>query len=75
MTQGAFDVKAGSLFPGLHRLEHDGWITGSWETSKDGRRVKSYELTKAGRRQLGREEAAWERLVAAMNRVPRSTPP
>lgn|SRR5215467_9697517 len=72
MTQGAFHVKAGSLFPGLHRLEHEGWIKGNWDVSKDGRRVKSYRLTRAGRRQLDREEATWDRLVAAMNRVPRA---
>ena len=72
MTQGAFHLKPGSLFPGLHRLEHEGWIAGQWDVSPDGRRVKSYELTKAGRRQLDREEVAWERMVAAMNRVPRA---
>ena len=75
MTDGAFDVKAGSLFPGLHRLERDGWITGTWSVSADGRRVKSYELTAAGRRHLNQETDGWHRLVAAMGRVLELTEP
>src|SRR5690349_24385755 len=55
MTNGAFHVKPGSLFPGLHRLEHEGWIRGSWDVSGDGRRVKSYEVTAKGRKHLERE--------------------
>jgi transcriptional regulator len=73
MTGGTFDVKAGSLFPGLHRLENEGWIAGAWNMSGDGRRVKSYALTPAGRRHLNRETDAWRRLVAAMNQVLEST--
>lgn len=69
MTQGTFQVKAGSLFPGLHRLEHEGWINGTWETSPDGRRVKSYQLTPAGHRHLNRETIAWRRVVTAMSQV------
>ena len=68
-TRGTFQVKAGSLFPALHRLEQDGWIEGQWETPAGGRRVKSYALTKAGRRHLSTEKAAWKRVVAAMNQV------
>jgi transcriptional regulator len=68
-TRGAFHVKAGSLFPALHRLEQDGWIEGQWETPSGGRRVKSYALTRAGRRHLSAEKATWRRVVTAMGQV------
>lgn len=68
-TRGTFQVKAGSLFPALHRLERDGWIAGEWEVPEGGRRVKSYSLTPAGRRHLNAEKAAWQRVVSAMNLV------
>ena len=68
-TRGTFQVKAGSLFPALHRLEQEGWIDGVWETSADGRRVKSYTLTKSGRKQLETEKANWRRISAAMSKV------
>src|SRR3984885_7600341 len=67
VTQGAFQVKAGSLFPALHRLEQEGWIEGLWQESPEGRRVKSYTLTPNGRRQLAVEKKAWTRTVEAMN--------
>lgn len=73
MTNGAFEVKAGSLFPGLHRLEQEGWIKGRWDVSTDGRRVKCYELTAGGRRRLTTETDSWRRMVAAMNQVLEST--
>ena len=68
-TKGTFHVKAGSLFPALHRLEQDGWIEGQWEVSASGRRVKSYSLTREGRRHLSAEKATWRRVVAAMSQV------
>ena len=68
-TRGAFQVKAGSLFPALHRLEQDGWIEGRWESPPSGRRIKSYRLTRAGRRHLSAERAAWQRIVTAMSLV------
>ncbi|PYR62390.1 MAG: PadR family transcriptional regulator [Acidobacteria bacterium] len=68
-TKGTFHVKAGSLFPALHRLEQDGWIEGQWEVSGTGRRVKSYSLTREGRRHLSAEKATWRRVVTAMSRV------
>ena len=68
-TRGTFQIKAGSLFPALHRLEQEGWLDGEWETSPDGRRIKSYTLTKSGRRQLESEKANWRRIVAAMAQV------
>ena len=75
MTNGAFHVKAGSLFPGLHRLEHEGWIEGTWDVSEDGRRIKSYELTAKGRKHLDRETTSWQKLVAAMSQVIEATKP
>jgi PadR family transcriptional regulator len=69
VTQGTFDVKPGSLFPALHRLEEDGAISGEWTLTADGRRIKSYALTAAGHRQLNSEKRQWDRIVAAMSRV------
>ena len=68
-TRGTFQVKAGSLFPALHRLEQEGWIAGDWTESPEKRRVRSYVLTAAGRRQLSLEKATWRRVVAAMSQV------
>jgi PadR family transcriptional regulator, regulatory protein PadR len=68
-TRGAFHIKAGSLFPALHRLEQDGWIEGEWDTLPKGRRIKSYRLTREGRRHLSIEKATWQRVVSAMSLV------
>ena len=72
-TRGRFQVKPGSLFPALHRLEQEGWIAGDWQQSTGARRVKSYALTRAGRRQLASEKATWQQIVVAMTRVLEST--
>ncbi len=69
MTNGTFVVQAGSLFPALHRLEQEAWIAGEWSTTEGERRVKSYKLTAAGRRQLSAEKRQWQRIVAAMGQV------
>jgi PadR family transcriptional regulator, regulatory protein PadR len=69
VTGGTFNVQAGSLFPALHRLEQEGWIAGAWSTTELDRRVKSYTLTTAGRKQLSTEKRQWERIVAAMAQV------
>ena len=69
ITSGTFQVKAGSLFPALHRLEESGFIKGSWTTTSDGRRVKVYGLTAAGRPQLDRELDQWARIVLAVTQV------
>jgi PadR family transcriptional regulator PadR len=69
VTQGAFQVKAGSLFPALHRLEQEGWIEGAWQESAEGRRVRSYAITPDGRRQLAAEKDNWKSIVQAMGRV------
>jgi PadR family transcriptional regulator, regulatory protein PadR len=68
-TRGTFQIKAGSLFPALHRLEQDGWIEGEWEMLPNGRRIKSYRLTREGRRHLSAEKATWQRVVTAMSLV------
>lgn len=66
ITRGAFEVKPGSLFPALHRLEEQGWLRSEWGESENRRRAKFYELTRAGRRQLDAETAEWERVAAAI---------
>ena len=66
MTNGAFDVKAGSLFPALHRMEQAGWLTSNWGQAETNRRAKFYSLTKAGKKQLQSETARWERISLAM---------
>lgn len=69
MTTGTFAPKPGSLFPALHRLEEAGWLRSSWQSSEHNRRAKYYTLTKTGRRQLGEEEAHWNRIALAMARA------
>jgi PadR family transcriptional regulator, regulatory protein PadR len=66
MTDAAFDVKAGSLFPALHRMEQAGWLTSSWGQAETNRRAKFYSLTKAGRKQLQAETERWVRISLAM---------
>lgn len=68
LTRGTFAVKAGSLFPALHRLEEEGAIAGAW-TTEEGRRLKTYTLTAAGRRQLASSKRDWTRAVEAMRLV------
>jgi transcriptional regulator len=62
-------VNQGSLYPALQRLENRGWIRSEWGTSENNRRAKYYELTSAGRRQLGQEQVQWDRFVAAVAAV------
>jgi transcriptional regulator len=62
-------VQQGSLYPALHRLEHQGWITAEWGVSDNHRRVRFYSLTRAGRKQLTAEVSKWERLSAGVNLV------
>ena len=62
-------VQQGSLYPALHRLEHQGWIAAEWGTSENNRRARFYALTKAGRKQLDAEVAKWDRLSAGVNFV------
>lgn len=66
ITKGTFDVKPGSLFPALHRLEEKGWLVAEWGESENLRRAKYYKLTKAGRKQIESEMANWTRVSAAI---------
>lgn len=65
-------VQQGSLYPALQRLEHQGWIGAKWGVSDQKRRAKYYALTRAGRKQLDKETALWERLAAAVTLVVRT---
>ena len=66
ITGGTFQVKPGSLFPALHRMEEEGWVTSAWGESENNRRAKYYRLTKAGRRQLETESERWSRISLAI---------
>jgi PadR family transcriptional regulator PadR len=66
LTQGTFDVKAGSLFPALYRLEERGLVLAEWGQSDTRRRAKFYRLTRLGRKQLQTEEANWRRVALAI---------
>jgi transcriptional regulator len=67
ITKGTFDVKPGSLFPALHRLEEKGWLASEWGESENRRKAKYYELTKTGRKQLATELENWNKVQAAMS--------
>ena len=69
LSREVLQVQQGSLYPALHRLEQQGWIRAEWGDSDNNRRAKYYALTRAGRRQLEREAASWERLSAAISAV------
>ena len=69
ISQDVLQVNQGSLYPALHRLEHQGWIEAEWSISELGRRAKYYRLTTSGRRQLAVETSEWERMAAAIERV------
>jgi transcriptional regulator len=62
-------VSEGSLYPALHKLEQEGWITAEWKQTENNRRAKFYSLTRLGRNQLEREAANWQRLSAAISHV------
>jgi len=66
VTKGTFQVKPGSLFPALHRMEEAGWLKSSWGESENNRRAKYYRLTKAGQRQLEAETEDWQRIAIAI---------
>jgi transcriptional regulator len=69
ISGNVLNVSDGSLYPSLHKLEQEGWITAEWKTSELGRRAKFYSLTRLGRRHLEKEAAHWERLSAAISHV------
>ena len=69
VSKEVLQVTQGSLYPALHRLEHQGWIRATWGTSDNNRQAKYYALTAAGRRQLADETAQWARFSAAITRI------
>ena len=69
VSEEVLRVNQGSLYPALHRLEHQGWIKAEWATSELGRRARFYRLTAAGRKQLELERQNWSRLTTAIGRV------
>ena len=69
ISEDLLRVQQGSLYPALHRLEHQGWITAECGASENNRRARFYSLTRDGRRQLAAEVSKWERLSAGVNLV------
>jgi PadR family transcriptional regulator len=69
ITRGTFVVKPGSLFPALHRMEEEDWISAFWGDSENNRRAKFYRLTKAGRKQLEVETKRWDRISLAITQA------
>jgi PadR family transcriptional regulator PadR len=69
ITKGTFQVKPGSLFPALHRMEEQGWLKATWGESENNRRARYYQLTKAGRKHLGTETQRWGRISLAIERA------
>ncbi len=68
-SRDALQIETGSLYPALHRLEAQGWITAEWKLSDKGKRAKYYRLTRSGRKQLLAEQSKWDQLTVAMSRV------
>ena len=73
ITNGTFQVGAGSLFPALHRMEEAGWLTSVWGESDNNRKAKYYRLTKDGRRQFDEEAAEWGRIALAIGNALQAT--
>lgn len=68
-TNGLFELREGSLYPALHKLERDGLLAGYWEQTDQGRRRKYYRITPTGQEHLQRKQAEWREFSAAMNAV------
>ncbi len=69
VSEGAFDVNYGSIYPALRRLEEQGWVKGHWAQTENNRRARFYELTPTGRKQLTTERERWERFVHAFGLI------
>ncbi len=69
LSKDALQIRQGSLYPALYRLEERGWLKSDWKTTEGGRDAKFYSVTKAGRRQLDAEKAGWKRLCEAISLV------
>src|SRR5215472_2408798 len=70
-SEDALRIEHGSLYPALHRVEREGWLTSEWKRSEANRRAKYYRLTAAGKRQLSREQSNWRKIVRAITRIMR----
>jgi len=73
ITGDVFEVKPGSLFPALHRLEEQGWLQSEWGESENNRKAKYYRITAAGRRQLRVETEHWEQVALAIAKALKAT--
>ncbi|MFZ1941300.1 MAG: PadR family transcriptional regulator [Terracidiphilus sp.] len=73
ITRGTFQVKPGSLFPALHRMEEAGWLSSFWGESETNRRAKFYRLSRAGKRQLEVETDQWTTVAVAMTHALKAT--
>jgi PadR family transcriptional regulator, regulatory protein PadR len=69
ISSDVLGVSDGSLYPALHKLEHQGWIRAQWKSSENNRRAKFYSLTRLGRKQLDKETANWNRVSAAISGI------
>lgn len=69
ISNNVLQVQQGSLYPALHRLEHQGWIKAEWKESENNRRAKYYSLTAPGRKRLRTELDNWQRLSTAIGLV------
>ena len=69
MSEGMLTVEQGALYPALYRIQQKGWVSSKWGTNETGRRAKFYTLTKAGLRQLAREEQSWDLLALAIAKM------
>ena len=72
MSGDVLQVGQSALYPSLHKLEHNGWITAKWAISENNRRAKFYTLTRSGQKALDQEAAQWERLAAAISLIVRT---
>ena len=71
LSSDVLQVSDGSLYPALHKLEQQGWVTSEWRPSENNRRAKFYSLTRDGRQQLELETSNWDRLAQAITAVVR----
>ena len=69
ISNGVLQVSEGSLYPALHKLEQEGWVTAEWKLTENNRRAKFYSLTRLGRKQLESEAESWQRLSTAISHV------
>jgi len=69
ISEGVLTVNQGSLYPALHRLEHQGWISAEWGSSENNRQARFYRLTRRGHKQLAEETENWQRLSGAVAQI------